>query len=95
MTYNIAVVGATGIVGHEILNILVERRFPFDKVVAVASDRSRGKEVSLGDKTLKVKALYENSYDNVNLPVAFIQDAKYGPGPKGEMLSVVLNYTDE
>jgi len=67
MTYNISVVGATGVVGHEILNILVERQFPFDQVVAVASDRSRGKEVSLGDKTLKVKALNEFDFSGVDI----------------------------
>ena len=82
MTYNIAVVGATGVVGHEMLNILVERQFPFDQVVAVASDRSRGKEVSLGDKTLKVKALNEFDFAAVDIAL-FSADSgvarEYGP----------------
>ncbi len=82
MTYNIAVVGATGVVGHEMLNILVERQFPFDQVVAVASDRSRGKEVSLGDKTLKVKAL--NEFDFAGVDIALFSAGggvarEYGP----------------
>lgn len=56
--YNVAVVGATGNVGREILSILDERNFPVDKVYALASSRSRGKEISFGDtKTLKVEDL--------------------------------------
>jgi aspartate-semialdehyde dehydrogenase len=53
MTYNVAVIGATGNVGHEMLNILAEREFPVSKVYAIASRRSLGIEVSFGDKTLK------------------------------------------
>ena len=56
MGYKVAVVGATGNVGREILDILAERNFPADEVVAVASRRSQGVECSFGDKTLKVKA---------------------------------------
>ncbi|PHP68584.1 aspartate-semialdehyde dehydrogenase [Zhengella mangrovi] len=61
MGFKIAVVGATGNVGREMLNILEERGFPADEVVPLASRRSVGQEVSYGDKTLKVKAL--DSYD--------------------------------
>ncbi|MFD2238243.1 aspartate-semialdehyde dehydrogenase [Aureimonas populi] len=61
MGYKIAVVGATGNVGREMLSILDERGFPADEVVALASRRSQGTEVSFGDRTLKVKAL--ESYD--------------------------------
>ncbi|KQQ79712.1 aspartate-semialdehyde dehydrogenase [Aureimonas sp. Leaf324] len=61
MGYKVAVVGATGNVGREMLNILDERGFPADEVVALASRRSQGTEVSYGDKTLKVKAL--ENYD--------------------------------
>jgi len=57
MGYKIAVVGATGNVGHELLEILDERGFPADEVIALASRRSQGTEVSFGDKTLKVQAL--------------------------------------
>ena len=57
MGYKVAVVGATGNVGREMLNILAEREFPCDEVVALASRRSIGTEVSFGDRTLKVKAL--------------------------------------
>jgi aspartate-semialdehyde dehydrogenase len=57
MGYKVAVVGATGNVGHEMLNVLAEREFPADEVVALASRRSIGKEVSFGDKTLKTQWL--------------------------------------
>ena len=55
MGYRIVVAGATGNVGHEMLNILAERQFPVDEIVALASRRSQGSEVSFGEKTLKVK----------------------------------------
>lgn len=57
MGYRVAVVGATGNVGREIMNILDERQFPVDEVAAVASRRSLGSEVAFGDKMLKTKAL--------------------------------------
>jgi aspartate-semialdehyde dehydrogenase len=58
MAYRVAVVGATGAVGREILKTLHERRFPVSEVAAVASARSAGQEVSFGDKqVLKVKSL--------------------------------------
>lgn len=57
MSYKVAVVGATGNVGREMLSILAERQFPVSEVVALASTKSIGTEVSFGDKTLKVKAL--------------------------------------
>ena len=53
MGYKVAVVGATGNVGREMLNILEERQFPVDEVFAIASRRSLGTEVSFGDRTLK------------------------------------------
>ena len=61
MGFKVAIAGATGNVGREMLNILEERGFPADEVVALASRRSQGTEVSYGDKTLKVKAL--DNYD--------------------------------
>ena len=58
MAYKVAVVGATGNVGREMLRVLAERQFPFSEVVALASTRSVGTEVSFGDDAiLKVKAL--------------------------------------
>ncbi len=53
MGYKVVVVGATGNVGREMLNILAEREFPVDEIAALASRKSLGTEVSFGDKTLK------------------------------------------
>ena len=65
--YNIAIVGATGIVGKEFLKILPERNFPYDKVYAVASKNSKGKEVSLGEKDiLKVEDLAKFDFSKVD-----------------------------
>jgi aspartate-semialdehyde dehydrogenase len=61
MGFKVAIVGATGNVGREMLNILEERGFPADEIVPLASRRSAGTEVSYGDRTLKVKAL--DNYD--------------------------------
>jgi aspartate-semialdehyde dehydrogenase len=67
MGYRVAVVGATGNVGREMLNILAERSFPADEVVALASRRSQGTEVSFGDKVLKVKALEHYDFSDVDI----------------------------
>jgi aspartate-semialdehyde dehydrogenase len=67
MGYKVAVVGATGNVGREMLNILDERKFPADEVVALASRRSVGIEVSCGDRTLKVKALEHYDFSDIDI----------------------------
>ena len=67
MGYKVAVVGATGNVGREMLDILAERRFPADEVVAIASRRSHGTEVSFGDKTLKVKAIDNYDFSDIDI----------------------------
>ena len=54
MGYAVAVIGATGNVGREMLGILAERSFPADEVVALASRRSQGVDVSYGERSLKV-----------------------------------------
>jgi aspartate-semialdehyde dehydrogenase len=76
MGYRVAVVGATGAVGHEMLSTLAEREFPADEVVALASERSVGREVSFGeDDVLKVHAL--ESYDFKGIDIAL-----FSPGAK-------------
>ena len=67
MGYKVAVVGATGNVGREMLGILDERAFPADEVVAIASRRSQGVEVSYGDRTLKCKALEHFDFSDVDI----------------------------
>src|SRR5467141_4790589 len=67
MGYKVALVGATGNVGRQMLDVLAERRFPADEVVALASRRSQGSEVSFGDKTLKAKALEHHDFSDVDI----------------------------
>jgi aspartate-semialdehyde dehydrogenase len=67
MGYSVAVVGATGNVGRQMLEILAERTFPADEVVALASRRSMGVEVSYGERTLKVKALEHFDFSGVDI----------------------------
>jgi aspartate-semialdehyde dehydrogenase len=67
MGYKVAVVGATGNVGREMLEVLAERTFPADEVVAIASRRSQGVEVSWGEKTLKAKALDTVDFSDVDI----------------------------
>ncbi|WP_297298108.1 aspartate-semialdehyde dehydrogenase [uncultured Methylovirgula sp.] len=67
MGFKVAVVGATGNVGREMLDILAERRFPADEVVALASSRSIGTDVSYGDKTLTCKALENYDFTGTDL----------------------------
>ena len=67
MGFKIAVAGATGNVGREMLNILEERGFPADEIVPLASRRSVGSEVSYGDATLKVRALESYDFSDTDL----------------------------
>ena len=66
MSYNVAVVGATGNVGREMLDILAERGFPVNEVHAVASRRSLGTSVSFGDKSLKCQDLEQFDFSKVD-----------------------------
>ena len=67
MGYRLAVVGATGNVGREMLNILEEVEFPVDEIHAVASRNSIGREVSFGDKTLKCKDIETFDFSKVDI----------------------------
>jgi aspartate-semialdehyde dehydrogenase len=66
MGYKVAVVGATGNVGREMLNVLAEREFPVDEVYAIASRRSLGTEVSFGDATLKCHDLEQFDFSKAD-----------------------------
>jgi aspartate-semialdehyde dehydrogenase len=65
--FKVAVVGATGNVGREMLAILAERQFPVSELVPLASTHSIGKEVSFGDKTLKCKALDHYDFSDTDI----------------------------
>ena len=79
MGYRVAVVGATGNVGREMMNVLAERKFPADEVFAIASRRSLGTEVSYGDKILKCLDL-----ENFDFSRADICLMSAGSGPAKE-----------
>ena len=68
MGYRVAVAGATGNVGRQLLSVLAERDFPADEVFALASRASVGKEVSFGeDTTLKVHDLAEFDFSGTDI----------------------------
>jgi aspartate-semialdehyde dehydrogenase len=67
MGYKVAVVGATGNVGREMMNVLTEREFPVDEVYAIASRRSVGTEVSFGDTTLKCQDLEQFDFGKADI----------------------------
>ena len=83
MSFKIAVVGATGAVGREMLQTLEERSFPIKEVVALASEKSIGKEVSFGEKkTLMVQNL--ENFDFTGFDIALFSagssiSEKFGP----------------
>ena len=83
MGYRIVVAGATGNVGREMLNILAERQFPVDEIVALASRKSLGTEVSFGDKTLRTKDLDTFDFTGWDMALFAIgSDATRTYGPK-------------
>lgn len=69
MGYRVAIVGATGNVGREVLNILAERNFPVSEVIPLASSRSIGRELSFGDKTVKCRDLETFDFTGVDFAI--------------------------
>jgi aspartate-semialdehyde dehydrogenase len=65
--YNVAVVGATGMVGIEMVKVLEERNFPVDKLLPLASERSIGKNISFNNKEIPVSVLDENSFEGIDI----------------------------
>jgi len=94
MGYRVVVVGATGNVGREMLNILAERQFPVDELAVLASRRSLGSQVSFGERTLKTKDL--DTFDFTGWDIALFavgSDAtkKYAPGAAAAGCVVIDN----
>jgi|SRR3989339_1330351 len=65
--YNVAVVGATGAVGNEMIKVLEQRNFPVKKLTLLASDRSIGKELTFHGKSIPVEVLTENSFSGIEI----------------------------
>src|SRR5262245_30916180 len=94
MGYKIAVVGATGNVGTEVLKILDERKFPADEVIALASSRSVGKEVSYGEKNLKVQNLATFDFKGTDIVFSAAEsDVSKEFAPKAAKHAVVIDKT--
>ena len=94
MGYKVVVVGATGNVGREMLNILAERQFPADEIAALASRKSLGTEVGFGDRTLKTKDL--DGFDFAGWDIALFAvgseaTRKYAPGAAKAGCAVIDN----
>ena len=64
--YNVAVVGATGVVGQEMISILEERKFPVNELIPLASERSAGKSIYFNEKNVRVKTLTAEAFDGVD-----------------------------
>ena len=93
--YNVAVVGATGAVGESMLDILNERDFPINNIYALASERSEGKKVMLGNKPLIVKDLAKFDFNLADIGLFSAggdTSAKYAP-IAGESNCVVIDNT--
>lgn len=67
---NVAVVGASGLVGRKILELLEERNFPINNLVLFASERSAGKKLKFRGEEVEIKKLDENSFDKGNIDLA-------------------------
>ncbi|MFH1132465.1 MAG: aspartate-semialdehyde dehydrogenase [Pseudomonadota bacterium] len=67
MGYKVAVVGVTGAVGQQMLNILFERKFPVSSLVPLSSARSAGKSITFGDKKIEAQLLGPNSFEGVQI----------------------------
>ncbi|OUS38418.1 aspartate-semialdehyde dehydrogenase [Rhodobacterales bacterium 56_14_T64] len=91
MGYRVAVVGATGNVGREMLNILAERQFPIDEIAVLASRKSLGSEVSFGERTLKTTDL--DTFDFAGWDIALFaigSDATKIYAPKAAAVGCVV-----
>lgn len=94
MGYRVAVAGATGNVGREMLNILAERRFPVDEVAALASSRSLGMEVEFGNAQLPVDDIANFDFDGWDIALFAIGSAatkEYAPAAADSGCTVIDN----
>lgn len=65
--YNVAIVGATGMVGQEFIKVLLQRKFPAKNILLYASDRSAGRKLFVGHQEIVVKETTNDSFDNVDI----------------------------
>src|SRR5690625_7887270 len=65
--FNIAIVGATGLVGEKICELLENRSFPYNNLTLLASKRSKGKQVNIGNRTYVIEQLTKDSFHNTDI----------------------------
>jgi aspartate-semialdehyde dehydrogenase len=65
--YNVAIVGATGLVGHEFINVLLQRKFPMASIRLLASDRSAGRKMAVGEREIEVEETTVDSFQGVDI----------------------------
>ena len=91
MSYKVVVVGATGNVGREMLNILAEREFPISEIAVLASRKSIGTEVSFGDKTLKTRDLATFDFNGWDIALFAVgSDATKEHAPKSAAAGCIV-----
>ena len=91
MGFKVVVAGATGNVGREMLNILAERQFPVDEIVALASRKSLRTEVTFGDTTLKTKDIEQFNWSNFDIALFAVgSEATAIHGPKATRAGCVV-----
>lgn len=93
---NLAIVGATGLVGSTILKVLDERNFPYENLTLFASKKSAGEKIKVGNKEYIVEELKEDSFKNKNIDIALFSaggsvSEKFAPIAKEEGVVVVDN----
>ena len=88
--YHIAIVGATGAVGHELLKVLAERNFPVGELTLLASERSEGKTIEWQGKEYIVSATTENSFEGVDIALFAGGSAALTYGPAAVKAGAVV-----
>ncbi len=73
--YNVAILGATGAVGREIIKILQERKFPINELRLLASSKSVGEKIQFNNETLFVQEANENSFDNIDIVLSAVSNS--------------------
>src|SRR3989338_8890569 len=91
--YNVAVMGATGAVGQEMIQILAERNFPIASISFLASERSAGKTIGFKGKSYQVSVLSDRSFDSVDIVLASAGGApsRQYPPPLVQKLLLFIN----
>jgi aspartate-semialdehyde dehydrogenase len=79
---SLAIVGATGVVGREIIEVIEERLFPYSSIILLASERSAGEIIEIGEKEYTVQAVNENSFEHIDIALfsaGALVSEKYAP----------------